>query len=35
MAILGFGALFAGFLQIPGVTDVVEGFLEGTFEGSR
>ena len=35
MAILGFGALFAGVLQIPGVTDVVEGFLEGTFEGSR
>jgi NADH-quinone oxidoreductase subunit L len=35
MSILGFGALFAGFLQIPGVTDVVEGFLEGTFEESR
>jgi NADH-quinone oxidoreductase subunit L len=35
MAILGFGALFAGLLQIPGVTDVVEGFLEGTFEESK
>jgi NADH-quinone oxidoreductase subunit L len=35
MSILGFGALFAGFLQIPGVTDVVETFLDGTFEGSK
>ena len=35
MSVLGFGALFAGFLQIPGVTDVVETFLEGTFEGSK
>ena len=35
MAILGFGALFAGLVQIPGVTDVVEGFLEGTFEESK
>src|SRR5215207_8812578 len=35
MAILGFGALFAGFLQVPGVTDVVETFLDGSFEGSR
>jgi NADH-quinone oxidoreductase subunit L len=35
MSILGFGALFAGFLQLPGVTDVVETFLEGTFAGSR
>jgi NADH-quinone oxidoreductase subunit L len=34
MSILGFGALFAGFLQIPGVTDVVEHFLEPTFEDS-
>ena len=34
MAILGFGALFAGFLQVPGVTDVVESFLEPTFESS-
>src|SRR4051794_35873167 len=35
MAILGFGALFAGFLQIPGVDSVVETFLDGTFEGSK
>jgi NADH-quinone oxidoreductase subunit L len=35
MSILGFGALFAGFLQIPGVDHVVETFLEPTFEGSR
>jgi NADH-quinone oxidoreductase subunit L len=35
MSILGFGALFAGFLQIPGVDHVVESFLEPTFEGSR
>jgi NADH-quinone oxidoreductase subunit L len=35
MSILGFGSLFAGFLQIPGVDDVVETFLEGTFEGSK
>jgi NADH-quinone oxidoreductase subunit L len=35
MSILGFGALFAGFLQIPGVDNVVENFLEPTFTGSR
>jgi NADH-quinone oxidoreductase subunit L len=35
MAILGFGALFAGFLQIPGVDNVVETFLDGTFAGSK
>jgi NADH-quinone oxidoreductase subunit L len=35
MSILGFGSLFAGFLQIPGVDDVVENFLEPTFAGSR
>jgi NADH-quinone oxidoreductase subunit L len=35
MSILGFGSLFAGFLQIPGVDAVVETFLEGTFEGSK
>jgi NADH-quinone oxidoreductase subunit L len=35
MSILGFGALFAGALQIPGVTDTVETFLEGTFEESK
>jgi NADH-quinone oxidoreductase subunit L len=34
MSILGFGSLFAGFLQIPGVDHVVESFLEPTFEGS-
>ncbi len=28
-------ALFAGFLQIPGVTDVLEHFLEPTFAGSH
>jgi NADH-quinone oxidoreductase subunit L len=35
MSILGVGALFAGFLQVPGVDHVVESFLEPTFEGSR
>jgi NADH-quinone oxidoreductase subunit L len=35
MSILGFGALFAGVLQIPGVTDTVATFLEGTFEESK
>src|SRR4051794_18253342 len=35
MSILGFGALFAGFLQIPGVDNVVESFLDGTFQGSK
>jgi NADH-quinone oxidoreductase subunit L len=34
MGILGFLALFAGLLQIPGVTAAVEHFLEPTFEGS-
>jgi NADH-quinone oxidoreductase subunit L len=34
MGILGFLALFAGVLQIPGVTDVMNTFLEGTFEES-
>jgi NADH-quinone oxidoreductase subunit L len=34
MAILGFGALFAGFLQVPGVDHVITTFLEGTFESS-
>ena len=34
MSILGFGALFAGFLQIPGVDDVVHKFLHGSFEDS-
>jgi NADH-quinone oxidoreductase subunit L len=31
MSILGFGALFAGFIQIPGVDDVVHRFLHGSF----
>ncbi|MGI8460630.1 MAG: NADH-quinone oxidoreductase subunit L [Solirubrobacterales bacterium] len=34
MSVLGFGALFAGFLQIPGVTEVIDHFLEPTFEDS-
>ncbi len=32
MAVLGFLALFAGVIQIPGVTDGLGHFLEGTFE---
>jgi NADH-quinone oxidoreductase subunit L len=35
MSVLAVGSLFAGLLQIPGVTDVVETFLEGTFEESK
>ncbi len=35
MAVLAVLAAFAGVLQIPGVTHVVEGFLEPTFEESR
>ena len=31
MSVLGFGALFAGFVQIPGVDDVVHRFLHGSF----
>src|SRR5262245_48288481 len=34
MSILGIGALTAGFLQIPGVDDVVHKFLHGSFEDS-
>jgi NADH-quinone oxidoreductase subunit L len=34
MGVLGFLALFAGILQIPGVTDGMDTFLEGTFEES-
>ncbi len=34
MGILAFGALFAGLIQIPGVTDVLETFLEPVFEAS-
>jgi NADH-quinone oxidoreductase subunit L len=35
MSVLAFGALFAGFLQIPGVDRVIENFLDPTFQGSR
>jgi len=35
MSILGFGALFAGFVQIPGVDDVVHRFLHGSFLDSK
>jgi NADH-quinone oxidoreductase subunit L len=34
MAVLGFGALFIGLIQVPGVDHVVTTFLEGTFESS-
>ncbi|MDP9188975.1 MAG: NADH-quinone oxidoreductase subunit L, partial [Actinomycetota bacterium] len=34
MALLGFGALFAGLIQIPGIDHVITTFLEGTFEDS-
>ena len=34
MGVLGFGALFAGLIQIPGVDSVVTNFLEGTFASS-
>ena len=34
MALLGFGALFGGLIQIPGVTHVLDSFLEGSFEDS-
>ena len=34
MSVLGFGALFAGVIQIPGVDDVVHQFLDGSFEDS-
>jgi NADH-quinone oxidoreductase subunit L len=34
MVILGIGALFGGIVQIPGVTDVLTKFFEGTFESS-
>jgi NADH-quinone oxidoreductase subunit L len=35
MSILAFGALFAGFLQIPGVDDAVHRFLHGSFLDSE
>ena len=34
MAALGFGALFAGLLQVPGVDNVIFGFLEPAFHDS-
>jgi NADH-quinone oxidoreductase subunit L len=34
MALLGFGALFAGLIQVPGVDNVLFGFLEPAFHGS-
>ncbi|GIK76580.1 MAG: NADH-quinone oxidoreductase subunit L [Actinomycetes bacterium] len=34
MAVLAFGALFGGLIQIPGVTHVLESFLEPVFEAS-
>jgi NADH-quinone oxidoreductase subunit L len=34
MGTLGALALFAGFIQVPGVSAVLEHFFEGTFEGS-
>ena len=34
MAVLGFGALFIGLIQVPGVDHVVTTFLDGTFESS-
>jgi NADH-quinone oxidoreductase subunit L len=34
MAVLGVLAIFGGVIQIPGVTSVLEHFLEGTFESS-
>jgi NADH-quinone oxidoreductase subunit L len=34
MALLGFGALFAGLLQVPGVDNVIFGFLEPAFHDS-
>jgi NADH-quinone oxidoreductase subunit L len=35
MSVLALGALFAGVVQIPGVTDVVHKFLHGSFEHSH
>ena len=34
MALLGFGALFAGLIQVPGVDNVLFGFLEPAFHDS-
>ena len=35
MGVLGFGAIFGGLIQIPGVDDVLTKFFEGTFESSQ
>jgi NADH-quinone oxidoreductase subunit L len=35
MAVLGFGAIFGGVIQIPGVDHVLTTFFEGTFASSR
>jgi NADH-quinone oxidoreductase subunit L len=35
MSVLGFGALFAGYIQVPGVDQVLHNFLQGSFEGSK
>jgi NADH-quinone oxidoreductase subunit L len=34
MSVLGFGALFAGWIQVPGLDDVLHKFLQGSFEDS-
>src|SRR5204863_5456465 len=34
MAVLGFLAIFGGYLQVPGVDHVIEGFLASTFSDS-
>ncbi|MSO41545.1 MAG: NADH-quinone oxidoreductase subunit L [Solirubrobacterales bacterium] len=34
MSVLAFGALFAGWIQVPGIDDVVHNFLEGSFYSS-
>ena len=34
MAVLGFGALFAGLIQVPGVDNVLFGFLDPVFANS-
>src|SRR5206468_1850220 len=34
MAALGFGAIFGGLVQVPGVTNVIESFLRPTFTNS-
>ncbi len=34
MSVLGFGALFAGLVQVPGVTDVLDKFLDPVFADS-